>query len=42
MTLETFAIIIWSVIGIGSYIGIKFYEKHTYLKYKDQKAWGCK
>ena len=42
MTLETFVIIICAVLGVGCYIGIKVSEKHTYLKYKDQKAWGGK
>jgi hypothetical protein len=42
MTLETFAIIICAVLGGISYIGIKHLEKHTYVKYKDQKAWGDK
>lgn len=42
MTLETFASIICALLGVGSYIGIKYHEKNTYLKYKDQKAWGGK
>ena len=42
MTLETFAIVVSLVICVGSYIGIKVSEKYTYLKYKEQKAWGGK
>ena len=42
MTLETFAIIICSVIGLGCYIGIKYQEKNTYIKYIDQKVGGGK
>lgn len=42
MTLETFAIIICALVGLGCYIGVKVAESCVYLKYKDQKAWGDK
>lgn len=42
MTLETFAIIFCSVIGLFCYIGAKHLQKHTYIKYHDQKVGGGK
>lgn len=42
MVFEDYVAIVSFVLAAAAYVGFRLASKNTYLKYKDQRAGGCK